>query len=108
MIKIKKIFRNILAIIFFILAIIGGLIPILQGWMFFLVGYILLDFKKKEEYEEKFLVFISKNKIGEKVADFWRKIKAKNTKSIEDGKNESVKSLLHEIREDNKTCEKLK
>ena len=70
----KKILRNIIAVIFLIIGIIGGVIPILQGWVFVLTGFIILDFKKKSQYEEKILIIISKVKWGRGLANFWRNI----------------------------------
>lgn len=38
----RRIIRHVLAVICLVLALLGGLIPIFQGWMFFAVAVILL------------------------------------------------------------------
>lgn len=84
----KKIIRNIFAVIFLFIGFLGGFIPILQGWVFVLIGFILLDFSKKELLEAKILSLISKTKIGKKLADLWARVKDKNRDAIKyDGNN---------------------
>ncbi|HQB62178.1 MAG TPA: hypothetical protein PK899_11045, partial [Spirochaetota bacterium] len=63
----------------------GGFIPILQGWVFVLIGFILLDFSKKELLEAKILSIIGKTKIGRKLADLWARVKDKNRDAIKYG-----------------------
>jgi uncharacterized membrane protein YbaN (DUF454 family) len=100
----KKIIRNTIGIILIIFGCIGGFIPVLQGWIFVLAGYILLDFKKKNDYEEKILILISKTKIGRKLAILWKNIKNKNKKAIESDTDKRLHSVFHDI--DKNTAEK--
>ncbi len=93
----KKIFRNIVAILCLLIGVIGGFIPIFQGWVFVLLGFILLDFKKKEHYEEKILSILSKTKIGSKLSNFWKRIKEKNRSVIDEGNKEKVKDIYKNI-----------
>ena len=99
----KKIIRNTLGIILLIFGIIGGFLPIIQGWIFVLAGFILLDFKRKDEYEEKFLKLISRTKLGKKLADFWINIKNKNKAIINGDKNKKLNQILTDLekKEDN-------
>lgn len=96
----KKILRNILAIILIILGLISGLIPFLQGWIFILIGYILLDFKNKKKFEEKIFKIISKTKIGKKLTDFWINIKNKNKDVIKDDHDKKIRSIYHDLNKD--------
>ena len=86
--KIKKIIRNFLGIIFILIGIAGGFIPVFQGWVFVLLGFILIDFKKKEDVERWILNTLKKTGCGKKLAIFWEKIKHKNKDAIssKDGK----------------------
>jgi uncharacterized membrane protein YbaN (DUF454 family) len=79
----KKIFRNIAGFILILLGIIAGPVPILQGWMFVLTGYICLDFKKKNEYENKVICILNRNVLTKKLADLWLFIKKKNNKILD-------------------------
>ncbi len=88
--NIKKVIRNILGFIFILIGMIGGLIPIFQGWVFVLLGFILIDFKKKEEIEQKIINIISKTKCGKKFSIFWHKVKNRNKELI---KNKEKKIL---------------
>ena len=97
MYKIKKIIRNIIAIILFIIGVAGSLIPIFQGWVFVLAGFIVLDFKRKKEYEKKIINIISKTRAGKKLAIFWLKIKNNNKDIIELESNEKIRTIYHDI-----------
>lgn len=88
--SIKKIVRNILGILFISIGILGGLIPIFQGWIFVLLGFILIDFKKKHEIEEKILNILSKIECGKRLSIFWHKIKNKNKNLINSNEKISV------------------
>jgi uncharacterized membrane protein YbaN (DUF454 family) len=39
----RRILRNAIGVVCIIVGIIGGFIPILQGWMFILAGLLLID-----------------------------------------------------------------
>lgn len=39
----RRILRNAIGVLCIIVGIIGGLIPVLQGWMFILAGLLLID-----------------------------------------------------------------
>lgn len=67
--------RNILAVICFALGIIGGFVPLMQGWIFHVLGFILLDFEKKEEVEQKILLFLRKKRWGRGIYLYWIKAK---------------------------------
>ena len=95
----KKIIRNIFAIICLTIGFIGGFIPFLQGWIFVLLGFILLDFSKKEIYEETVLNFLSKTKIGKKLVDLWRNIKNKHKDSIQEG-DKKIKDLYKNLKKE--------
>lgn len=96
---ITKIVRNIFGIIFILIGIIGGFIPIFQGWVFVLLGFILIDFKKKEEIEKSVLNAISKTKCGKKLTIFWLKIKNKN-KDLINSKDKKVFSVYKKIKKE--------
>ena len=93
----KKIIRNIFAVICLIIGFIGGFIPILQGGGFVLLGFILLDFKKKEVYEEKVLNFLSKTKIGKKFVDLWKNIKTRNKDVMQNG-DKKIKDIYKDLK----------
>lgn len=92
----KKLIRNIFAIISLCIGVIGGFIPILQGWVFVLIGFILLDFKKKEEWEHKILLLLGKTKIGKKLVELWKRVKVKNKDAIEN-KNKNISDIYKSI-----------
>lgn len=95
----KKIFRNIIGFTFIILGVIGSLIPIFQGWVFVLIGYIIIDFNKKYVYEDKVLSLLKKTKFGNKLYELWMKVKNKNKKVLEH-KNDKVKDIIHTLNKD--------
>ncbi len=95
--SLKKIFRNIIAVICLLIGFIGGFIPVLQGWVFVLLGFILLDFKKKEVIETKILSLLSKTKIGSKLVGLWNSVKKNNKDAIQEG-NENIKELYKKIK----------
>ena len=101
----KKIIRNILGTIFLIIGVIGGFIPFLQGWIFVLIGYILLDFKKKHIFEEKILNLLSKTKIGNKLVILWRKVKKNNKEVINKDHKEKIKIIYNDLNKDIKNKE---
>ncbi len=39
----RRILRNAIGVVCILIGIIGGFIPILQGWMFILAGLLLID-----------------------------------------------------------------
>jgi len=94
----KKIVRNIFAVICLILGVIGGFIPVFQGWIFVLLGFILLDFKKKENYEEKVLAILSKTEIGQKLVNLWKSIKEKNKNVIQNSNDTKIKNIYNDIK----------
>ncbi len=94
----KKIIKNIVGITFLFMGIISGLIPVLQGWVFVLIGYVLLDFKKKELFEEKIMKFLSHFKIGKKLSDLWYKVKKRNEKVIAEDKDKGIKVIYKDIK----------
>ncbi len=96
----KKVIRNIIAIILIITGIIGSLIPIMQGWVFVLTGFIMLDFKKKDAYEEKIIKVMSKTRIGKKMADLWIYVKRVNKNIIEKERKEKIRNIYRDINKD--------
>ena len=82
------------------IGVIGGFIPVLQGWIFVLMGFILLDFDKKYYYEEKFLKLISKTRVGKKLSIFWIKIKHKNKNVIETSDKRRIGVIYYNIQKD--------
>lgn|GEM_PF-1063774 len=96
----KKIIRNIIAVILISIGIIGGVIPILQGWMFVLTGYIILDFKKKHIFENKIINILKKYKITRGLAVLWEKVKSINKDVIDKEKNDKVRNIYHDIHRD--------
>ncbi len=95
----KKIIRNIAAVLLILIGVIGGFIPILQGWIFVLTGYIILDFKKKKQYEEKVLNILGKTKLGNRLLKLWFKAKNQN-KDVIDHKNDKVREIIHSLNKD--------
>jgi len=95
----KKIIRNIAAVLLILIGVIGGFIPILQGWIFVLTGYIILDFKKKKQYEEKVLNILGKTKLGNRLLKLWVKAKNQN-KDVIDHKNDKVREIIHSLNKD--------
>lgn len=95
----KKIFRNIIGFLFIIIGVLGSLIPIFQGWVFVLIGFIIVDFKKKHEYENKVLNLLRKTKFGNKLYELWMRVKNKN-KEVLDHKDDKVKNLIHTLKKD--------
>ncbi|MBN2546654.1 MAG: hypothetical protein JXB50_12710 [Spirochaetes bacterium] len=95
----KRILRNIIGIIFIFIGILGGFIVFFQGWVFVLLGYILLDFKKKERFEEIIINFLNRYKFTKKLADFWLLIKKKNETTIGENKNK-IRNIYHDIKKD--------
>ena len=95
----KKIIRNVIAILLILIGVIGGFIPILQGWIFVLTGYIILDYKKKKHYEQKTLNFLSKTKLGNKLLKLWSTVKDQN-KDIIDHKDDKVREIIHSLNKD--------
>ncbi|HOV14812.1 MAG TPA: hypothetical protein PK771_11040, partial [Spirochaetota bacterium] len=75
-----------------------GFIPVFQGWIFVLLGFILLDFKKKEIYEEKVLAIMSKTKIGQKLVNLWKSIKEKNKNVIQNSNDTKIKNIYNDIK----------
>ncbi|OHD14874.1 MAG: hypothetical protein A2086_13225 [Spirochaetes bacterium GWD1_27_9] len=100
--NLKKILRNIFGVICLIIGVIGGFIPFLQGWIFVLIGFLLLDFAKKEEWEAKVLKFLKKTKLGHKLATLWENIKHKHKKTIEEKDNSSIKDMYKQLKEEKK------
>ena len=96
----KKIIRNIIAVIFLLIGVLGGFIPILQGWIFVLTGYIILDFKKKNEAERKVINYLKKFKLTRGLAILWEKVKKENKDVIEEEKNEKIRNIYHDIHRD--------
>ena len=96
----KKIIKNVIAVILLLIGVAGGFIPILQGWMFVLSGYILLDFKKKDIFERKIIDFLKKRSWSRRLALFWEKIKDKNRHLIDDNKDKKVKKIFRDIDRD--------
>jgi len=96
----KKILRNIIGTLFLSVGVAGGFIPILQGWVFVLTGFILIDFKKKTEVEQKILDILSKTRLGKKLADSWIRVKSKNKDVIENESTENVRTIYHDIDKD--------
>ena len=80
--RMRRFFRNTLAILCLIIGIAGGFIPILQGWVFVLLAFILADFSWKYKAEERILSFLDKSKAGRKLSGLWRKVKIKNADVI--------------------------
>ena len=78
----KKLLKNILAIFCMLLGFIGGFIPVLQGWVFVLIGFILLDFEKKYVIEQKIIDLLLKFKLTRKLGIFWLKVKHRNKKMM--------------------------
>jgi len=96
----KKILRNIIGTLFLSVGVVGGFIPILQGWVFVLTGFILIDFKKKKDVEQKILDILSKTRLGKKLADLWIRVKSKNKDVIENESTENVRTIYHDIDKD--------
>ena len=82
-----------------IVGVAGAFIPVFQGWIFFLLGFIIIEFKQKEMIENKILTIISKTKPGKKLADFWYSIKNKNRDVIEN-KDRNIKNVYKELKDD--------
>lgn len=95
--KIKKIIKNILALFFIIIGVLSGFLPVLQGWVFVMLGYLLLDFKKKELFEKKIILFLSKIKFTKKLAKFWLYAKRANKKLLTEKSNKNIKQLYEQI-----------
>ena len=77
-----KIIRFISGIFLIILGIISGFLPILQGWLFILLGLFLLGFNKKNKLVRKFLLWLVKKPGGKKIYRIWWKIQRKAGKKI--------------------------
>lgn len=45
--NVRKVLRNIAAVLLLLLGIVGGFIPILQGWMFIIAAFAVADFERK-------------------------------------------------------------
>ena len=70
--------RNTLAILCLMIGILGGFIPILQGWVFVLLAIILADFGWKYKAEAKILDRLDRYRWGRKLSELWRRVKVKN------------------------------
>lgn len=79
----KKFFKNIFALLCLLIGFIGGFIPVFQGWIFVLIGFILLDFDKKYIIEQKIIDILLKFKLTRKLGIFWLKVKHRNKKIID-------------------------
>lgn len=101
----NKIAKNILAVFLLLLGVIGGAIPFLQGWVFVLLGYIMLDFKKKEYFEKKIVIFLAKRKITKNLARLWLFVKRAN-RSLLNSSNSSHKKIRELYKGINKDVDK--
>jgi hypothetical protein len=45
-----KVARNVAAVLLLVLAVVGSLIPILQGWIFFVGAVAVADFERKRAF----------------------------------------------------------
>jgi len=88
----KKYLKNTFAILCFAVGIIGGFIPVLQGWVFILLGYSLLDFPKKEQLEKQLIAWMLTRTWTKKTALFWIKMKDKYQNKIK-RKNGTIRHI---------------
>jgi hypothetical protein len=95
--------RNFLAVLFFLLAVAGGLLPVIQGWIFFLAGYLLLDIRKKHQIEQALLNRLKKNRFGARVHRFWVAKKERHADTIRNAESkiqeQTIESLGTTIRQ---------
>lgn len=47
MTNVRKVLRNIAAVLLLLVGVIGGFIPILQGWIFIVAAFAVADFERK-------------------------------------------------------------
>ena len=59
-----KIARNVAAVLLLILAAIGGLVPILQGWMFLVAAIAVMDFERKRIFNRWLLTQTFLRRLG--------------------------------------------
>lgn len=53
--NVRKVLRNIAAVILLLIGIVGGFIPILQGWVFVIAAFAVADFERKHALMRWFL-----------------------------------------------------
>lgn len=81
--RFKRIIRNTVSILCLIIGILGGFIPILQGWVFVLLSFILADFSWKYKAEAKILSILDRYRWGRKLSSLWRRVKIKNADMLD-------------------------
>lgn len=88
--------RNTLAILCLMIGILGGFIPILQGWVFVLLAFILADFGWKYKAEAKILAGLDRYRWGRKLSGLWRRVKTQNADVLHS--NGSVSDIYKSIK----------
>jgi uncharacterized membrane protein YbaN (DUF454 family) len=59
-----RIARNVAAVLLLVLAIVGSLIPILQGWMFLVAAIAVADFERKRVFNRWLLTQTFLRRVG--------------------------------------------
>ncbi|MBQ3922288.1 MAG: hypothetical protein II707_03250 [Spirochaetales bacterium] len=95
--RMKRFLRNTLAIMCLIIGVLGGFIPILQGWVFVLLAFILADFSWKYKAEQRIITFLDKFRFGRKLTALWARVKVKNADVMANGSG-SVSDIYKNIK----------